>query len=88
MAQLVKWNEIDLKGYLPLSENDQDDFLVKLKLIMNCSLKQVQGNDTWKFKILFYHQVSVEASCVSGFEIAGQAEVRDTLGIAANTHQV
>ena len=31
MAQLVQWNEIDLKGYLPLSSDDSDDFLVKLQ---------------------------------------------------------
>jgi len=28
MAQLVKWSEIDLKGYLPLSDNESEDFLV------------------------------------------------------------
>jgi hypothetical protein len=33
-------------------------------------------------------QVSIEASCVSGFEVAGQAEVRDTFGIEATKHQV
>lgn len=54
MAQLVKWDEISLMGYLPGADPDI---------------------------------LSIEASCVTGFETAAQAEVLDTLGIEATKHQ-
>jgi hypothetical protein len=32
MAQLVQWKDIDLKGYLPLTDNEPEDFLVRPRI--------------------------------------------------------
>ena len=50
MAQLVKWSEIDLKGYQPLSENDSEDFLVKYKFLSDPVFKTFKELLYLKFK--------------------------------------
>ena len=50
MAQLVKWSEIDLKGYQPLSENDSEDFLVKYKFLSDPVIKTFKELLYLKFK--------------------------------------